>query len=192
MLLRRGAAGLLLLASLGNSQPGFAVTEKVPAKFDYEPEAYTERGVTTGCGVSFDVAWKNDSQEILGATGSFTFFFIPQHKNVMAVIKVSGVIMLQQVPVQFAWIGAHGYGKTTDFTPGQSDSPGAFIAARHSDPKWFSLPDAMTRSGFVLGVEFQGRPLDEQVRLPPAPASVKAKVEDCLSELHASIEAGMN
>ena len=117
------------LVTVAMIQPLSAKPERTATRFEYEPESYSNTGKTTGCGVSFRAAWTGEPDEVLGATGSFNFFFIPDHKNVMAVIKLSGVVMIQQVPITFAWISANGYGKTTDFTPAQVSI---------SEPSWRS------------------------------------------------------
>jgi hypothetical protein len=192
MLFRHIAALVALIAlTVPMIRPATAKSERVAAKYEYEPEVYSERAERTGCGVTFYAAWTGDPHEVLGATGSFNFFFVPEHMNVMAVIKLAGVIMGRQVPVTFAWISAKGYGKTTDFAPGQSADPGSFIAAKHSDPKLARLPIIMVRQGFTLGVTFQGRPFDELVEMPAAPDEVSRKVETCMEELQAHMEAAM-
>jgi hypothetical protein len=62
------------------------------------------------------------------------------------------------------------------------------MAVKHSDPKPFILPDLMARDGFILGVTFQGRPIDEIVRMPAASKEVRNQIETCMGELRAHIE----
>jgi hypothetical protein len=190
-MLSRRIPALVALSLLTTTVTAFAKSERTAARYEYEPEVYSEYGERTGCGVTFYAAWKGDPNEVLGATGSFNFFFIPEHMNVMAIIKLTGVISGRQVPVTFAWISAKGYGKTTGFAPGQSVDHGSFIAAKHSDPKSVRLPVVMVRQGFTLGVTFQGRPIDELVEMPAAPDDVSKKVETCMEELQAHMEAAM-
>jgi hypothetical protein len=137
----------------------------------------------TGCGLSFVTVWQDGSKQILGATGSLNFFFLSRNMNVAAGFKLTGVINGKPVPVSFAWADVNGYGKTTDFTPAVPEVPGSFISWKSSDPKSSLLPSQSSQTGFVLGVSFQGLPLDELVELPPAPVAVSEKIGTCMEEL---------
>jgi hypothetical protein len=42
---------------------------------------------------------------------------------------------------------------------------------------------AAAKNGFMLGVNFEGRPLEETVDIPAAPSSVMAKINQCATTL---------
>jgi hypothetical protein len=142
----------------------------------------------TGCGLSFVTMWLDDSKQVVGATGSLNFFFSSKENGVAAGLKLTGVRQGKLAPVSFAWADVKGYGKTTDFTPGKAEFPGAFISWKRSDAKSSLLPLMMSRSGFTLGVSFQGLPFDEVVQIPAAPEEVTKKVSTCIDELQAHIK----
>jgi hypothetical protein len=165
-----------------------AKAEKTPEHVEFDAETYSERGQTTGCGISLVTLWLSDSKDVVGVTGSVNFFFLSQRKNVAAALKVTGVINGKKVMVSFAWLDVKGYCKTAGFTGDQGEVPGSFIAWRHSDVGAAILPTQMSAYGFVLGLSVQGLPLDEIVELPPASETVTKKIVQCMDEIQARIQ----
>lgn len=174
------------LCTYALTTPSLAKEEKTPMAAAFEAETYSEHGEMTGCGISFLASWVSGATTIFAVSGSLNFFVLSEKKGVATGIKVTGVVNGKLTPVTFAWISAEGYRKMTDFTPSQSEVAGTFLGLKYSEPKSSALPLSMAHSGFVLGVSFQGLPIDEVVQLPPAPADVTKKIAACTDELQAA------
>lgn len=178
----------VLAAALFYVVPAAGKTEQSPAKFEYDPEVYTERGQPNGCGASFTVVWEDTEKRTVGATGSLNFFFFPDTKQFTTVLKVTAVVSTKQAALAYAWLETSGHGKTTDFSPSYKQDPLSFLATLQGT-KGVGMPFAMVRDGFVLGLTIANETIDQAVRAPPAPPQVISQVEACLRSLNERIQS---
>jgi hypothetical protein len=166
-----------------------ALAQKTASQTEYTPEEYTEKGQTNGCGISFLTVWPGDGGEVIGVSGSINFFIVPEHKNVMAIIKATAVMNGKKTPVSYAWLESPGYGRSADFAKGPAEDPDAFVGAKNSDPKAMALVQDLARAGSVFGIALKGRALDDSVKLPAASQQVQAKVITCFDRLNSHMQS---
>ena len=177
-------AGLSLLAISGS-----ALAQRKASQTEYTPEEYSEEGQTNGCGVSFLAVWPADGGEIIGVSGSANFFIVPEHKNVMAMIKATAVMNGRPTPVSYAWLETPSYGRSNDFAKGPAKDPGSFIGVKNSDAKAMALVMDVAHSGSIFGVTLKGRALDDSVKLPAPSQDVATKVMACFDRLNTRMQA---
>ena len=173
--------------SITTSSAAFA--QQPAAQTEYTPEEYTERGQTNGCGVSFLTVWQGDGGEILGVSGSINFLLVPEHKNVMAIIKATALLNNKQTKITYAWLESPGYGRSRDFVKGQAQDPSGFVGVKNADPKAMILVSDLANFGGTLGVLREGRPLDDTVKLPSPPPAIAKKTVACFDNLNVRMRA---
>jgi len=172
------AAGALAVFS-GNS----VAADPASTQSEFDVEVYSQKGVTTGCGLSFLIAWVNSEQRVLAATGMVSFF-AAERSSIGSVLKVRATLNNQPRVLSFAWVGVSGAGTTKAFTPLSPNQTGPFFS-------FFGKPDRQglarlrfaAQSGFALGLSIVGLPLDETVMLPAAPPNVLARLDTCAKAL---------
>lgn len=168
-------ASVLLLSVVRHA----AAAEAKALQSEFDIEVYSQKGVTTGCGLSFLAGWLNSDQQVIAAAGTLNFF-AADTTSIGSTVKVRATIGNQAKELTFAWVEVPGTGNTKAFSPLVANQTGPFYS-------FFGKPDAQglsrlvaaAQNGFLVGLTISGLPLDETVRLPAAPHDVLAKLNTC-------------
>jgi hypothetical protein len=148
---------------------------------EFNPQIYSQNGQIVGCGFSFVVVWLSAEREVIGATGSINFFFFNAN-NFGSAFKMAGAQNVGKALVTNAWAEVSGYGDTKGFVRQASEDTMAYVSNKKQDANGIPFLLAATKNGFRLGVNFEGRPLEE-TDIPAAPSSVMAKINQCVTTL---------
>lgn len=144
----------------------------------YSVQVYTQRGATTGCGLSFIAGWTNDRGQSFAAAGVARF--TAGGDGIDSTLKVRANMNNSRRTLSFAWMGVDGAGDTKAFKPPDPDQTGPFFSyLGMPDPQGPARLRAAARRGFLLDLSIIGLPRDETVRLPPAPENVATRLGKC-------------
>ena len=158
---------------------GVAAAEPKASQVEFDVDVYSQQGATIGCGLSFLTAWSNNEQQIIAAAGALNFF-AADTSSTGSTIKVRATIGNQAKDLKFAWVSVSGVNDTKAFSPLLAEQKGPFFSFfGKPDSRGLSRLTGAAQRGFVLGLSFEGLPLDESVLLPPVPASVLTKLNTC-------------
>jgi hypothetical protein len=149
---------------------------------EFNPQVYSQNGQIVGCGFSFVVVWFSAQREVLGAAGSINFFFLDA-SNFGSAFKMAGAQNVGKALVTGAWAEVNGYGDTKAFVRQASEDTMAYVSNKKQDANGIPFLLAAAKDGFRLGVNFEGRPLEETVDIPAAPSSVMTKINQCATTL---------
>jgi hypothetical protein len=149
---------------------------------EFNPQVYSQNGQIVGCGFSFVVVWFGAEREILGAAGSINFFFLDA-SNFGSAFKMAGAQNVGKALVTGAWAEVSGYGDTKAFVRQAGEDATAYVSNKKRDANGIRFLLAAAKNGFMLGVNFEGRSLEETVDIPAAPSFVVAKINQCATTL---------
>lgn len=169
-----------------------AAVEPTALQSEFDVEVYSQKGATTGCGLSFLTAWVNSEQHVLAATGTLNFF-AAERSGIGSTLKVRATLDNRPQALSFAWVGVPGSDTTKGFIPLSPDQTGPFFSfVGKPDRQGLLRLRSAAQSGFSLGLSIVGLPLDETVILPAAPPNVLTRLDTCakaLASRQAELEA---
>jgi hypothetical protein len=74
---------------------------------------------------------------------------------------------MKPVNINYAWFEVNGYGDTKNFIRQAGSYSNSYVANQKPDENGIFLPANAVTKGFLVGIHFEGRRLDEVVTIPP-------------------------